>query len=67
MGMTDALNHVSEVIGLNRPWLICFAASLLFFYEFIQGNMFASIADDMMRDFHIQANQMMILSSIIRE
>ena len=64
MGMTDVLNHMSEVKGLNRPWLICFAASLLFFYEFIQGNMFASIADDMMRDFHIQANQMMILSSI---
>ena len=62
--MTDVSNHVSEVKGLNRPWLICFAASLLFFYEFIQGNMFASIADDMMRDFHIQANEMMILSSI---
>ena len=28
------------------PWVVCFAASLFFFYEFIQGNMFASIADN---------------------
>ena len=37
-------------------WVVCFTASLFFFYEFIQGNMFASIADDLMRDFHIQAD-----------
>jgi MFS family permease len=46
------------------PWLVCFMASLFFFYEFIQGNMFASIADDVMRDFHIQADKMVYLSSI---
>jgi MFS family permease len=46
------------------PWLVCFSASLFFFYEFIQGNMFASIADDIMRDFHIQADKMAYLSSI---
>lgn len=46
------------------PWLVCFAASLFFFYEFIQGNMFASIADDIMRDFHIEADKMTYLSSI---
>ncbi len=46
------------------PWCICFAASLFFFYEFIQGNMFASIADDIMRDFHIQADSLTYLSSV---
>lgn len=46
------------------PWLVCFAASLFFFYEFIQGNMFASIADNIMQDFHIKADKMTYLSSI---
>jgi len=46
------------------PWCICFAASLFFFYEFIQGNMFASIADDLMRDFRIQADTLAYLSSV---
>ena len=46
------------------PWVVCFAASLFFFYEFIQGNMFASIADNIMQDFHIQADKMTYLSSI---
>jgi MFS family permease len=46
------------------PWVVCFAASLFFFYEFIQGNMFASIADNIMHDFQIQANKMTYLSSI---
>lgn len=46
------------------PWCICFAASLFFFYEFIQGNMFASIADDIMQDFHIQADSLTYLSSV---
>ena len=46
------------------PWVICFAASLFFFYEFIQGNMFASIADNIMHDFQIKADKMTYLSSI---
>ena len=46
------------------PWVVCFAASLFFFYEFIQGNMFASIADNVMHDFNIQADKMTYLSSI---
>jgi MFS family permease len=46
------------------PWVVSFAASLFFFYEFIQGNMFASIADNIMQDFHIQADKMTYLSSI---
>ncbi|KTD16877.1 MFS transporter [Legionella jordanis] len=46
------------------PWFVCFSASLFFFYEFIQGNMFASIADNIMHDFHVQADKMAYLSSI---
>ncbi|WP_131739797.1 MFS transporter [Legionella adelaidensis] len=46
------------------PWMVCIAASLFFFYEFIQGNMFASIADNIMEDFHIEAGRMTYLSSI---
>ena len=61
---------VEEYQGLSReqsllsPWVVCFAASLFFFYEFIQGNMFASIADNIMQDFQIQADRMTYLSSI---
>jgi MFS family permease len=62
MEMVETMPH-NAVHNKLRPWLICLAASLLFFYEFIQGNMFASIADDIMRDFHIQADDMTILSS----
>ena len=46
------------------PWIVCFSASLFFFYEFIQGNMFASIADNIMHDFQIKADKMSYLSSI---
>lgn len=34
------------------PWLVCFSASLFFFYEFIQGNMFASINHEIIEDFN---------------
>jgi MFS family permease len=43
---------------------VCFSASLFFFYQFIQGNMFASLGDHVMRDFGIQADKMVYLSSI---
>lgn len=46
------------------PYLVCFSASLFFFYEFIQGNMFSSIADNLMHDFAIGADKMTYLSSI---
>lgn len=45
------------------PWVVCFCASLFFFYEFIQGNMFASLADNIMHDFNIKADKMSWLSS----
>ncbi|PJD96005.1 MAG: MFS transporter [Legionella sp.] len=46
------------------PWIVCLAATMFFFYEFIQGNMFASIASNIMQDFHIEADKMAYLSSI---
>ena len=46
------------------PWFVCFAATLFFFYEFIQGNMFASIAGQIMQDYNIQADKMAYMSSI---
>lgn len=46
------------------PYFVCFSASLFFFYEFIQGNMFASIADNLMHDFQINPQRLTYLSSI---
>lgn len=46
-----------------EPWLVSLSASLFLFYEFIQGNIFATIADLIMRDFHIQADKVGYLSS----
>lgn len=54
----------NKAVAFLMPWLVCFSASLFFFYEFIQGNMFASIADNIMHDFHVQADKMAYLSSI---
>lgn len=53
-----------ERYGPFMSWIVCLSASLFFFYEFIQGNMFASIADNIMLDFHIHVEKMAYLSSI---
>lgn len=66
------MQMVGELRGYNDnelnssllPWVVCFAATMFFFYEFIQGNMFASIAANIMQDFNIQADKMAYLSSI---
>lgn len=63
MQMVEEYQQVKSFREQLTPWVICFAASLLFFYEFIQGNMFASIADNIMSDFHIQVDKMTYLSS----
>ncbi len=57
------VNQERRLNTAAQPWLVCLAASLFFFYQFVQGNMFASIADHVMRDFGIEANQLMYLSS----
>ena len=64
MQLVEEYEKESSLKATMLPWLVCFAASLFFFYEFIQGNMFASIADNIMHDFHIQADKMTYLSSI---
>ena len=64
MQVIDEYQRMDSARAPLLPWVVCFAASLFFFYEFIQGNMFASIADNIMRDFHIQADKMSYLSSI---
>lgn len=46
------------------PWLVCFAATLFFFYEFIQGNMMASLVDVIMNDYQIKADKIGWLTSI---
>lgn len=46
-----------------EPWLVSLTAALFFFYGFIQGNMFASIADDLMLSFQLTAKEMTYLST----
>ncbi len=62
--------HTVDAIVLEKPeskiqpWLVCFSAALFFFYEFIQGNMFATISQDIMHDFGIKADKLGFMSSI---
>ncbi|CEG58498.1 MFS transporter [Legionella fallonii] len=62
--MVDEYRGADDMKSFLLPWLVCFAATMFFFYEFIQGNMFASIAASIMQDFQIQADKMAYLSSI---
>lgn len=63
MELVDEYNRLPTLKSI-QPWVVCFAASLFFFYEFIQGNMFASIVDNMMQDFSIQVDKVTYLSSV---
>lgn len=47
----------------STAWLVVFVASLFFFYEFIQMNMFNAINASLMKDFHLNAHQLGTLSS----
>ncbi|WP_419419381.1 MFS transporter [Legionella sp. D16C41] len=64
MHVVQESKQITNFASKLLPWIVCFSASLFFFYECIQGNMFASIADNIMQDFHIQADKMAYLSSI---
>ena len=64
MQIVDEFRGYDDMKSSLLPWIVCFAATLFFFYEFIQGNMFASIAANIMQDYHIQADKMAYLSSI---
>lgn len=46
-----------------RGWVVCLCASLFFFYEFIQMNMFNAISSQLMEAFRINAEQLGRLSS----
>jgi len=41
-----------------RSWLIVLSASMFFFYEFLQMNMFNAISHDLIRDFNMSAAQL---------
>ncbi len=47
----------------KQPWLVCFAAALFFFFEFMQVNMFNAITPALMVTFHIQAVEIAHLSA----
>ena len=64
MQMLEEFRSYKELKATLLPWVVCFAATLFFFYEFIQGNMFASIGSSIMHDYQIQADKMAYLSSI---
>lgn len=48
----------------SLAWIVTLTASLFFFYEFIQMNLFNAIAVDLMRDFHLNAAELGHLSSM---
>lgn len=59
-----AYNQTLSVKSDKQAWLVCFAATLFFFYEFIQGNLFGSISLDVMQSFNIHVDKNSYLSSI---
>lgn len=54
----------SMPLGGLKAWVVCLSAGLFFFYEFFQLNSFDVINQDLRIDFHINATQLSLLSSI---
>lgn len=46
-----------------KAWVVVLAASMFFFYEFIQMNMMDAISDELLRSFHMNADQLGDMSS----
>ncbi len=46
-----------------KPWLICITASLFFFYEFVQLNMFNALDTGLMQSFSVNATELGKLSA----
>ncbi len=46
-----------------KAWVVCMVASLFFFYEFIQMNMFNAISSDLMQAFHLDATGLSRMSA----
>lgn len=63
MDMNNASLQQSTSASLVKSWMVCLTASLFFFYEFIQMHMFSSITPQLMREFHLNAVQLGMLSS----
>lgn len=64
--MSDSLgSHRTPSIApsLGKAWLVCLTASLFFFYEFFQLNLFDVINPSLRADFHIHAAQLSWMSS----
>jgi MFS family permease len=59
----SAVNEANVMTRL-KPWIVTFAASLFFFYEFIQMNLFSAIGPELLHSFNINAVQLAGLSSI---
>src|SRR4051812_41777784 len=58
------LHRQEKTVHHKLAWIVTLTASLFFFYEFIQLNLFNSIDVDLMRDFHLDAMQLGQLSSM---
>ncbi len=59
-----SLSHPSQPPSVMHQWLILIAASLMFFYSFIQMNMLNPIGSTLMHDFSISASQLGNLSGM---
>ena len=63
ISLENPLNlQLYERSGSWRAWLICLSASLFFFYEFVQMNMFNAISAQLIQSFHIKATELGELS-----
>ena len=49
--------------ALWQPWMVCFSASLLFFFIFIQVNMFNALDPALITAFHVSAVELGDLSA----
>ncbi len=66
MSIDISMNSESSdnTVSLKQAWLVTLTASLFFFYDFIQLNLFNSISTDLMQVFHINAAGLGQLSSM---
>lgn len=59
----NQFNNTTPPLSTSRAWIVVMVASLFFFYEFIQMNVFNSIATSLMHDFNINAEKLGDMSS----
>lgn len=61
--ITSALERLEDKYHPLIPWVVCLSGGLLFFYEFIQLNIFGSLNTHIMQAFGLNAHQLGNLSS----